>query len=154
MSISGQILKTFQGGAIRRITIAATAGNVATNLTPAGGAFKNKRWRVLRGYLLLTCDATVANRNFGINITDGTHNLQALGISAVIVATQTGYVSFGEPVTANLNWTVTPDGGSVRCSFNITNCYLEGADAINIYVNGGVAGDSYAGYVEVLETVI
>ena len=154
MSLQSAIIKIFQGGAVRRNTISATAGNVATNLTPAGGSFRSKRWKILRGTLTLTCDATVANRFLTLTVTDGTNIVENLAYSALIIATQTYIMNLGE-IRYNVGMIPGGGGGSLAQGYlGVQGLYLEGSDQLRITVASGVAGDSYSGYLEVLETVI
>ena len=132
----------FPGGKRRIIKIAATAGNVITNLSPGSG----KRWLVLFGDLTLVCDATVATRYMQLSTTDGTNLTQSFpGLAPV--ASETKNISYNQTVEHLTAVAVTADA-HVAIGNNII---LEGADQLRITINAGVAGDSYSGFFVVLE---
>lgn len=132
---------TFPAG--KRVTkvIAATAGNVVTNLTPGPG----KRWLVLRGRITVVPDGTVLDRYLDFAVTDGTNVTEGLGSSPAIPATITHILSHGEGrVTV---------GAALGDNSYIGHdpVLVEGADQFRITLRSGVAGDSYSGYVVVME---
>lgn len=133
---------TFPGGNLRTIEIAATAGNVVTNKSPG----TEKRWVFLYGRIVLVNDATVANRNVGMDITDGTNILCKLGSSGNITAGQTKGVSW-QPI-ATVVTAVMGDDNNIGIT---KGTIIEGADQLRITVAAGVAGDSYSGFLRVLE---
>lgn len=138
---------TFPGGRKRTVTIAATAGNVTSNKSPGAGT----RWIVLRGRITVTNDATVASRQIVIQITNGTVVTEAVGFSAIIAASQTGDLDFGE-AGAVQGLTLGQDGGfNITNYVQLTNVILDSADQLRILIQNGVAGDSYSGSIEVLE---
>ena len=135
---------TFQGGRHLTITIGATAGNVVTNLTPALG----KRWLILGGIVTIVCDATAVNRIIILTATDGTNITRPLSQTANILATTTKKSGFGE---ANYYSTgCNPATVDWYCGLG-TPILLEGADQFRITINAGVAGDSYSGFIDILE---
>jgi len=125
------------------ITISATAGNVATNKTPGA----NKRWLLFRGRIILVCDANAANRQIILQLTDGTNVTETLWISGNITAGVTHTCSMGEVRLAPSTGTV---GDTSYLGFDIL--LLHGAAQFRITISAGLAGDSYSGYLEVLET--
>ena len=133
---------TFAGGKRLQNTISATAGNVVTNLAPATG----KRWKILRGIIDITADANAANRYILLRITDGTDLIEKIYQSAVITAGLTKQLNFGEMVLFNAG--TAGDGfGYV----GIQNLIIESPDQFRVQISGGLAGDSYEGFVVVLE---
>lgn len=139
----------FLGGKYNLETIAATAGNIVTNLSPG----PDKRWLVLYGTLVIDTDGTAANRSFLLQITDGTNVIHTLCYGATITANQIGYLDMGPTrlqhgVVAGINL------GNVNDYVGADPFIVEGNDQLRITVNNGVAGDSYSGYVLVLEITI
>lgn len=140
----------FPGGKLKTETIAATAGNVATSLRPPN----NRRWLVLYGRITLVADANAANRQVQIHLTDGTNILAKYPSSASITANETKNVSFMQQVS---------EGGPIATTeldknvIGIGPVLLEGdivaanADRLVITIGNGLAGDSYTGFVRVLE---
>ena len=133
----------FPGGKRVIKTIAATAGDVVTNLSPGSG----KRWLVLYGMVTIVCNGTAANREVKAVITDGTSVIMNLGFNATaFTAGQTRIMLYMA-------------GGGTGNSDEFTNvmtrlpqlCILEAADQLRITVAAGVAGDSYSGYFVVME---
>ena len=137
------------GGKRVQYTITATAGNVVTNISPATG----KRWLGLRGILTLTTDATVANRTIVLQITDGTNLIECVGYSAVIAASLVGSLSFGEVVHAGGKAAAIAGifTDNINSYLGIRPILIEGADQLRITIINGKAGDSYSGYLVVLE---
>jgi len=132
---------TFPGGKKVIKTIAATAGNVVTNLSPGAG----KRWLILRGYITLTCDATVADRYIFIEVTNGTVVTDHYHRTDAITGSTTGSLGFHE--TLFLDAAIKVD----TYYFGIRPILIEGADQLRMRIANGVAGDSYEGFVTVLE---
>ena len=135
---------SFPDGRLRRIAIPATAGNVAYNASPGAG----KRWHVLGLKLILVCDITVANRTQRVILRDGAG--AAIGvnhIASVGVASST--------TTFALMGTIDNSAGT----FGFNSCQglgppdnlLENTEYLGMTVDAGVAGDSYSGYLHVLE---
>jgi hypothetical protein len=125
--------------------IAVTAGNVQTNLTVPTG----KRWKLLYGILTLTTDATVANRFIQVELRDSAGNiLTRFPInSAAITDSQTGSIDY-LPVAGGAN---IGTRGNATIYILAESCILDEGDKLNINIGGGVAGDSYSGYMVVLE---
>jgi hypothetical protein len=131
------------GGSLETQTIGATAGNVVFNASPGTG----KRWVILYGSILITCDGTVVNRNIRVQLTDGSDVLVEYYQSGNITASQENVrVSLAGPG-------MNPGNLSGLNDFlqSIGYAVIEGADQFRILVNGGVAGDSYSGSIRVLE---
>lgn len=134
---------TFPGGELKTITFAATAGNVVTNKTPGAGV----RWIVLYGRFTLVADANAANRYLNAQLTDGTNVLCTLiGLNAAITAGQTKSVSYQKGIAA-----AKGDAGTDHGHICIGDVILEGADQFRMTITDGQAGDSYSGYLRVLE---
>lgn len=137
---------TFPGGKLRTITIPATAGNVVTNLTPG----TRKRWIVLYGITKLDTDGTAADRYTRLEITDGTNVLHNLMLQNAVIANQLGYIFLGPGEIAG-SATLGAALGNVNTYFSVKAFIIEGTDTLRITVGGGVVGDSYSGYIRVLE---
>lgn len=139
------MIRTFPGG--RRVieTIVTTAGNVVTNLSPGA----HVRWIVLWGKITLVADATAANRYFTYVLTDGTNVTFDLPyVSSAITAGQT------KAMVLTNYWTKDGNMGTpnIHCLVALPNpCILEGNDQLRITITSGQAGDSYSGFVVVLE---
>ena len=135
------------GGRLRRIAIAATAGNVATSLTPGVGY----RWSVLALRVTLVCDATVANRNTRVRLMSaaGTTPYQSSRVSANVTASQTKTLHLEAGPLSNVG------SGSYESDVLMTHdrdaWSVEGAEQLKVDISAGVAGDSYSGTLSVLE---
>lgn len=142
---------TMAGGRRRHLTIAATAGDVVTNLSPGLG----KRWIVLSGKLYLANNATVANRVLRLNKTNGTIEVEQIAASIIVAASASRTVNFGEVKAAWSSGSTTFANGGVGWGtsdyFAIDGIVIEGLDELRIAISAGVAGDSYEGTVTVLE---
>jgi len=133
------------GGRKRTIAIAATGGDVTTNLSPGTG----KRWVVLYGKIILVADANAANRYPAWFITDGTTVILDLGKKNTAVTAgltksmgiSTRESEGAEDVTASLDSEMMLPEPTI----------LEGADQLRITILAGLAGDSYSGNVVVME---
>jgi len=139
-----------KGGRLVSVTIAATAGNVVTNKSPGTG----KRWYILYGEITLINDATVADRNVYISLTDGTNELTALGRNqTAYTAGQTRTIYLVPMYATDQDWAwlsaTLGSAGSVS-----PNAIIEGADQIRITIGNGQAGDSYSGHIRVLELAV
>jgi len=133
----------FQGGRRVTKTISATAGNVVTNLSPGA----NKRWIVLYGRINLTTDATVADRYIVLSIRDSSGNVLA-GLArndTAITASSSGTLDIS---TARL--LSGADTAGVP-TVGIGTFVIDQTDVLRIAISSGQAGDSYSGYVVVLE---
>lgn len=133
---------TYPGGELKTITIAATAGNVVTNKSPGA----RKRWILQYGIVTLVTDATVANRVIKTEITDGTNILTQFQQTPNITASLTRALVYNDMRNDNAD---IPSGSI--CMVTIEGKIIEGADQLRITVDAGVAGDSYSGYIRVLE---
>lgn len=135
---------SFPGGRLRHVEIAATAGNVDKDLSPGA----NIRWLFLYGFITLVCDATAANRVINCTLEDGSSN-------ALFPLQKTGNITAGQTRTVAYSVGVL-DGIAdvVIANFNIavpSLALVEGSDKLAFTVANGVAGDSYSGYITVLE---
>lgn len=134
---------TALAGRLKTITIAATAGNVVSNSSPGTG----KRWLVLYGRITVVSDATAANRYPQTYLTDGTNQLVSLGRnSTAFTASETKVLSYRSGSGTGINVTVNHALVTLPVP-----CVLEGADQFRISILGGVAGDSFSGFLRVLE---
>jgi hypothetical protein len=133
----------FPGGKRSNEAIPATAGNAVYNLSPPSG----KRWLVLRGRITLVNDATVANRQIRIEVTDGTNITEVIGRGSAIAGSATGHLSIGE---LNYQKGVTVGHADDYIGLN-PPVLLEDADQLRITIDAGVVGDSYTGHFVVLE---
>lgn len=141
------VVFTFPAGKLAKQTIPATAGDVETDLSPGSG----KRWVILpMGRIVLTTDANAANRYIRLRITDGTNDICYLGFSAVAVASKTANLELNSVIRVD---DVTPDkgAGDVAASLSFDPIIIEGAMGLKIDIIAGVAGDSYEGFLYVLE---
>lgn len=132
----------YPGGKRLQHTIPATAGNVIYNASPGTG----KRWVVLRGIITLVTDATVVDRRVNLSITDGTNVIERLGFTTAAITASLTYTHCIGEVIAVSGWTLANNA-----YIGIQGLILEGPDQLRITVQNGVAGDSYSGYLVVLE---
>jgi len=139
------IALTFPGGKLHTLTIAATAGNVQTNLTPG----VRKRWVILSGKITIVCNGNPSNRLviIGKQTTAGIALDPAPFNDTAFTAGQTRSIAFDS---------MFPGGEWKDEDFNASSAVpfggiLEGTDRINIQISGGLAGDSYSGIIRVLE---
>lgn len=139
--------QVFPGGQKKNLVVSATAGNVITNLVPGVGY----RWRVLRGLITLTCDATVANRYIRLQDTDGVNIVEYLGGSTVLTATVVGAINFGK---SQLGAGVDTRGYTLLGYLTIGDLIIDNLDELRISITAGVAGDSYSAEIVVLEMVV
>lgn len=132
----------FFGGKLVTKTIVATAGNVVTNLSPPDG----RRWIVLFGRLTIVCDANAANRQFALALTDGTNVLFNYPSSPVMTANETKSLGL---ISDHTTWgTFTEKDKAI---LGIGKVVIEKDDQLRITIDNGLAGDSYSGFVRVLE---
>lgn len=133
----------FPGGKRVNKAIPATAGNVVRNMSPGSG----KRWLIFRGIITFVADATVANRYIILETTDGTTVTNKLGrYTTAVTASQTRKKDFGEVRIAN-----AADFGNAAGYIGHNPIILEGSDQLRITITDGQAGDSYSGYLVILE---
>lgn len=133
---------TYPAGKRLTVVIAATAGNVITNKSPPDG----KRWLILRGRIVLVPDANPANRQLLISLTDGTNIEETVYASQTITASQTRATNIGEARVVD-----TGTLGEGQGYLGIDPILLEGDDQIRLTISAGLAGDSYSGFLVVLE---
>ncbi len=141
---------TFPGGQLKTVAIGATAGNSDIDFSPGS----LKRWRVLYGAISLTTDGTVANRTFRVKVyPEFTYTFNVGTSSENIPASTTGSLTFGGLFSAN-NRNFTNGGFSGYPAFfalDPESMILEGSDVLRISIINGVAGDSFSGFIRVLE---
>lgn len=130
---------------LRHISIAATAGNVATNLSPTAGY----RWEILYGEITLVNDATVANRSVYIEpqLSTGTEVTAGFYNTTAYTAGQTRRIKFGQHLDRIIDISIL----NTNSFASIKGWVIEGTDRLNITINNGQAGDSYSGSVTVYE---
>lgn len=135
------------GGRLVVKTISATAGNVATALGPGTS---NLRWMIMGWRISLATDATVATRTIRVQKREvGGNPIAAIvaGADRAASGTTTFATTSIRTNIGNAQWPV--DGAMVNIvpeTYQLTR----GMD-IYISINNGVVGDSYSGFVEVLE---
>jgi len=142
--MSGLIKYIVPGMSRRIISISATAGNVVTEISPGAG----RRMIILGGRISLTTDATVADRYVAPDIKDGNNNI-LVSIpknSTAITASSSGTVNLGLFFTDGIAVSGR-DSATIPLPFWI----LVGTDKFTITIQNGTIGDSYSGYVVVLE---
>lgn len=140
---------TFQGGKRSHEAIAATAGNVIKNLSPGAG----KRWLVLSGSIAIVTDVNAGNRWLVISKTDGTNVVEVIAHTAAQPASKTNHIDFGEGIlgSGTSSMVLGDLADDAQFYFGIRPILIEGSDQLRFTVSGGLAGDSYSGYVTVLE---
>jgi len=132
-------------GRIVNVAIAATAGNVVSDISPGRA---NRRWKVNRLWIQVVCDATVANRNIIVR-----QYLAAAGtvqgpsiVGATAVALGTTRLAMGVEQLGS--------GATFEYEANVVlpqPIILDGFNSLNIRISGGVAGDSYTANANVEE---
>jgi len=140
------LVLSYPGGQLKTVTIAATAGNVVTGLSPG----TRKRWKVLYGIFTLACDATVANRKVQFDVTDGTNRILYLGESPTFTASQTKTGIMAQREDSGTSFTVS-DVIAAGELWIPDDLIIEGDDEFQITISNGLAGDSYSGFIRVLE---
>jgi hypothetical protein len=131
----------FPGGILKTVEIPATAGNDTENLSPGSGV----RWVVLYGRIQLEA-VGAGNRAIRVQLTDGT--------DVLVEFYQTGNITAGQTKVLNLaGWGMNPGNLSGVNDFiqGIGMAILEGDDQFRVFIGGGIANDSYSGYLRVLE---
>lgn len=130
------------------VTIAATAGNVASSIAPPAGHM----YRVIEGHVKLDCDASVANRFILLKHVLVGGKIVTTIASTAITANQNGALSLhplyglnGAPV---LN-TYLGLSLNVNLGVYLKELILYWGDEIQIVIDAGVAGDSYSGEFQV-----
>jgi len=132
---------TFPAGRLVIKTVSSTAGDVTTNLSPGSG----KRWLLLYGRFSLSTGSTAGSRYLNFFITDGTNLIHRIGISGSIDADSSLNISLRQ----NIDFQGGAGGGENQIAFG--DIILEGSQQFRITVTGGLAEDSYSGYLVVLE---
>ena len=132
-------------GRLRRITIPATAGNVAyAALSPAAGF----RWKLLALQVTLTCDATVASRLIlTYPRTAAGLYLSTVRYSVAITASQTKKYFF----TSRIGQTGSGTFEGTVFEIDPAGEQLAAGEQLYLAVSNGQAGDSYSGILTVLE---
>ena len=134
---------TFPGGNLLTVTIAATAGNVITDKTPGTG----KRWVILYGRIVLVADGNTANRILTVRFVDSVPNtLTQWPAMTTATAGQTKSMSF--------NGVRIDQGLQAFDNDHLTinqNHIIEGSDLMRVGVTEGLVGDSYSGFIRVME---
>ena len=103
---------------------------------------------ILGGEITLETDATVTNRYMTFRLTDGTNEIYYVQGPAHAESITTYYLPFPSSI---------PDSPSLHLGSNRyalvmpRHCILEGNEQFRIQVSAGQAGDSYEGYLAVLE---
>lgn len=136
---------TFLGGRRIHKTIAATAGNVQTDLTPGAG----KRWLVIGGHIRLVNDGNAANRQIMLKVMNALVDSRAIGATTAITAGQTRDLDFGEGRAAQTAALGNPSYGQFY--LGIAPTLVDGTDIFNVTILAGLAGDSYSGDITLLE---
>lgn len=136
-------------GMLRRVTIAATAGNVAYTLRST----QYQKMKLLSLRLTLVCDANVANRNiqFVRRFSSGSIS-DPLVRGQNITAGNTGYLALS-PFSVISGASFPNDTDYVFCPEGLWIAYANNAELSELYINinNGVAGDSYSGFGLALE---
>lgn len=121
----------------RQLSEGATAGNVVTSFSPRTG----KSMSVLYGQVVLTTDATVANRRvvFSIVSDDGSTVVSDFHSGAVVPASSTAFHhEFMQGIFRETSFI----GDAIQVPIPI-NCKVPNGWTIKVTVENGVAGDSY-----------
>jgi hypothetical protein len=143
-----QLALTYPGGNYKRIPIPATAGNVASDLVTPG---LTKRYLIIEASIILVCDANAANRYIRMTKFNATPvAITGLAVGTVLIANETGRLEIG-PITYIRN--AEAGTGGVTSDY-VGYAYppiVNETDFIRISIDGGLAGDSFSGYVDVLE---
>jgi len=132
-----QFAWTFPGG---RKTIqkpaAPVAGNIASTITVPSG----KIWLLLNVSVIIVTDATVADRQISISTRDSTDVVKFMNMALKSAASETVYRYFSREI-------------STRDTFlnSLGLQLLEATEDIYLFLNNGVAGDTYDYLVEYLE---
>jgi hypothetical protein len=129
-------------------TIAATAGDVETDLTPPA----SRKWIISSGKINLTNGAGVANRYIRLfKLAVATVSEELFQNTTAITASQTGTLSFGElRLLSGVDITNT-NAGNLTAYAGIEPIVLEATETLRIGILGGVAADSYNGRIVLRE---
>ena len=121
----------------RQLTASATAGNVDTDFTPRTG----KSMQVKYGQVVLTTDATVANRRVVVQVLgeDGSSVIADFHTGAVVAASATTqHHEFMQGIFRETSFI----GGAIQVPIPV-NCIIPNGYTFRVTVENGVAGDSY-----------
>jgi len=124
--------------AFKQLEIAATAGNVVTNfVVPNGLAYK-----VMYGQVVLTTDATAANRRVILTILDSASNtVMDVHAGAVVTASKSNqHLEFMQGIFRETTFI----GNALQVPIPL-EFWVPAGWTIRIAVEDGVAGDSYTG---------
>lgn len=135
------------------VSIAATAGNVATAITPPAGHL----YKIRTGHVKLDCDATAANRFILLKHVLVGGKIVATYASTAITANQNG--AFGLFPITGLNGapvlnTYLGLSLNVNLGVYINEIVLYWGDEIQVVIDAGVAGDSYSGEFQVEDVTL
>ena len=134
---------TFPGGTLKTVTISATAGDQTSAQTPGAGV----RWVFLSTSITLVAGADVGNRYVNIKTTDSVNTLdRGIRSDPGITAGQTKVVDIVKELGND-------DMGMSELALSRMqySAIVEGTDEIVFSIQGGFAGDSYSGFMRVLE---
>lgn len=138
----------WEDGLIKTGTIAATAGNVATNLTPNAG----KKWKINYVSIHCTTSGDAANRYIKFEITNsGGTQLFNLTVGAVLVASKVGAFDIVPNTTKSPNVSIGDPAHDTNDWICVDNLIISGTDRLKISIQNGVAADSYSGYYQYIE---
>ena len=139
------IALTFPGGTLKTVTISATAGDQESKQSP--GANTYSRWVFLSASITLVAGADVGNRYVNIKTTDSVNTLdRGIRSDPGITAGQTKVVDIVKELGND-------DMGMSELALSRMqySAIVEGTDEIVFSIQGGFAGDSYSGFMRVLE---
>lgn len=120
---------------IIRLNAAATAGNVVTDFT----APSNKAYELLYGQVVLTTNATVANRRVILSVVSGSDTIIDFHAGAVVTASSTSqHHEFMQGIFRETSFV----GNALQVPFGQSTIIQEGWK-FRITIENGVAGDSY-----------
>jgi hypothetical protein len=123
------------------------------------GPETGKKWRIIRGCILLHTDGTVLDRNLDVGVKNSDVPLPAalfyhwIAELTPVPASSNAVLSFGE--VGNVGGTVPPTLGtpSPDCGyFGIKPIIIGERDKFIVYCNAGGAGDYVYGYIWVMES--
>ena len=135
---------TFPGGNLKTLTISATDGDQSNAQSP--GSLR-KRWVFLSASITVVASSDIGNRYVNIKTTDGTNTLdRGIRSNPGITKDQTKIVD----IVRNLG---NDDMGvaSLALARMQYSAIVQGTDEIVFSLQSGFAGDSYSGFMRVLE---
>ncbi len=137
------IALTFPGGNLRTVTIPNTAGDQESKQSP--GSYR--RWVFLSASITLVAGGDIGNRYVNIKTTDSVNTLdRGIRSDPGITAGQTKVVDIVKELGND-------DMGMSELALSRMQyaSIVEGTDEIVFSIQGGFAGDSYSGFMRVLE---